>query len=110
MEKAREAPTLRKELERVSGMEILPHRVRPSPSFYEGFFLRGIRVRQLHPGFIKCDFKVTPRLTDATDNLFPGVVANLVDTIGGATLVASGEPVKSWLPCTSLFYQMPKPM
>uniref|UniRef100_A0A453HSB6 Uncharacterized protein n=1 Tax=Aegilops tauschii subsp. strangulata TaxID=200361 RepID=A0A453HSB6_AEGTS len=34
-----------------------------SPSFFEGFALRGIRVLRLHPGFIHCSYTVPPSLT-----------------------------------------------
>ncbi|XP_077236849.1 uncharacterized protein LOC143878445 [Tasmannia lanceolata] len=94
MEKAREFLSLKKEeKEGVSQLNIIPHRV-GRLTFFDGFFLRGIRVDRIEPGFISCTLKVPPRLTDATGNLSSGAIAYLVDMIGGYGITTDGLPVK----------------
>jgi acyl-coenzyme A thioesterase 13 len=70
----------------------------PSPSFFEGFALQGIRVDSIRPGRILCSFTVPPRLTSAGDGdgdrLAPGAVVSLVDEIGSAAAVADGRHLK----------------
>ncbi|KAF8748307.1 hypothetical protein HU200_012943 [Digitaria exilis] len=69
----------------------------PSPSFFEGFALQGIRVDRIHPGYILCSFTVPPRLTSAAGgsiHLAPGSVVALVDEIGSAAAVADGKHLK----------------
>ncbi|XP_058109272.1 uncharacterized protein LOC131252641 [Magnolia sinica] len=95
MDKAREFLTLKtEESERVSRLSVPTHRVGLDPSYYEGFFLRGIRIDRVGPGFIACTFKVPPRLTDATGKLSSGAIANLIDDVGGAVIQADGLPAK----------------
>ncbi|OEL25959.1 hypothetical protein BAE44_0013024 [Dichanthelium oligosanthes] len=67
----------------------------PSPSFFEGFALQGIRVDTIHPGRILCSFTVPTRLTaDGSHHLAPGAVVSLVDEIGSAAAVADGHHLK----------------
>ncbi|CAN6373812.1 unnamed protein product [Urochloa humidicola] len=68
----------------------------PSPSFFEGFALQGIRVDSIHPGCILCSFTVPARLTAGAGNhhLAPGAVVALVDEIGSAAAIADGRPLK----------------
>lgn len=68
----------------------------PSPSFFEGFALQGIRVDSIRPGHILCSFTVPPRLTAAgsSSHLAPGAVVALVDEIGSAAAVADGKHLK----------------
>ena len=66
-----------------------------SPSFFEGFALRGIRVLRLHPGFIHCSYTVPPSLTDSTTGcLAAGAVVALVDEIGSAASISEGQNLK----------------
>ena len=66
----------------------------PSPSFFEGFALQGIRVDSIHPGRILCSFTVPTRLTAGGGHLAPGAVVALVDEIGSAAAVADGHHLK----------------
>ncbi|XP_059660835.1 uncharacterized protein LOC132307167 [Cornus florida] len=94
MEKAKECLQLsEEELEQVSRLTIPSHRVGVQPcSFYEYYALRGIRVHRVEPGFVACTFKVPPRLTDRTGKLASGVIANLVDEVGGVVVRAKSLP------------------
>uniref|UniRef100_A0ACD6A4P7 Uncharacterized protein n=1 Tax=Avena sativa TaxID=4498 RepID=A0ACD6A4P7_AVESA len=66
-----------------------------SPSFFEGFALRGIRVLRIHPGFIHCSYTVPPGLTDATTGyLAAGAVVALVDEIGSAASISDDQNLK----------------
>uniref|UniRef100_A0A453HTD3 Acyl-coenzyme A thioesterase 13 n=1 Tax=Aegilops tauschii subsp. strangulata TaxID=200361 RepID=A0A453HTD3_AEGTS len=65
-----------------------------SPSFFEGFALRGIRVLRLHPGFIHCSYTVPPSLTSTTGCLAAGAVVALVDEIGSAASISEGQNLK----------------
>ncbi|KAL5991571.1 hypothetical protein ACLOJK_012480 [Asimina triloba] len=95
MEKAREFLTPKKEeSDIVSGLSIPNHRAGIEPSYYEGFFLRGIRIDKASPGFVACTFKVPPRLTDHTGNLSAGAIANLIDDVGGAAIHTDGQAQK----------------
>lgn len=95
MDKAREALSVgEEESDRVSNLEVLPHRPGDGASFYEGFALRGIRVDRIRPGSLVCTFKVPPRLTDRNGNLSLGAIANLVDEVGGAAIHADGTHMK----------------
>ncbi|XP_072996042.1 uncharacterized protein [Typha latifolia] len=94
MEKAKEALTVGEEdSDRVSKLDVRPHRAGEEGSFYEGFATRGIRVDHIRPGSLICTFKVPPRLTDLSGNLSPGAIANLVDEVGWAAVHADGH---SW--------------
>ncbi|CAL4982423.1 unnamed protein product [Urochloa decumbens] len=66
----------------------------PSPSFFEGFALQGIRVDSIHPGRILCSFTVPTRLAAGNHHLAPGAVVALVDEIGSAAAIADGRPLK----------------
>jgi len=66
----------------------------PSPSFFEGFALQGIRVDSIHPGRILCSFTVPTRLTAGGNHLAAGAVVALVDEIGSAAAVADGQHLK----------------
>lgn len=66
----------------------------PTPSFFEGFALRGIRVESIHPGHILCSFTVPARLTAGNSHIAPGAVVALVDEIGSAAAVADGKDLK----------------
>jgi acyl-coenzyme A thioesterase 13 len=79
-----------------------------SPSFFEGFALRGIRVLRIHPGFIHCSYTVPPGLTvrhsrpnncirtqdSTTGCLAAGAVVALVDEIGSAASVSDAKNIK----------------
>ncbi|CAM0874262.1 unnamed protein product [Alopecurus aequalis] len=66
-----------------------------SPSFFEGFALRGIRVLRIHPGFIHCSYTVPPSLTDSTTGcLAAGAVVALVDEIGSAASISDAQNLK----------------
>ncbi|XP_059660836.1 uncharacterized protein LOC132307168 [Cornus florida] len=94
MERAKECLQLsEEETEQVSRLTIPSHRVGVEPSFYEYYALRGIRVHRVEPGFVACTFKVPPRLTDRTGKLASGVIANLVDEVGGAVVHVEGLPM-----------------
>lgn len=83
MEKAKEALLIDEEhKDRVLGLKVRPNR-RPwvDGSFYEAFFLRGIRVDEIQPGSLTCGFKIPARLTvsrcyvvmNRHSSLFPAV-------------------------------------
>ncbi|XP_037430040.1 acyl-coenzyme A thioesterase 13-like [Triticum dicoccoides] len=66
-----------------------------SPSFFEGFALRRIRVLSVHPGIIHCSYHVPPSLTDSsTGCLAAGVVVALVDEIGYAAAISHAQNFK----------------
>ncbi|KAI4996911.1 uncharacterized protein LOC123448230 [Hordeum vulgare subsp. vulgare] len=66
-----------------------------SPSFFEGFALRRIRVLRVQPGFIHCSYDVPPSLTDtSTGCLAAGVVVALVDEIGYAAAISDAQNFK----------------
>jgi acyl-coenzyme A thioesterase 13 len=95
-----------------------------SPSFFEGFALRGIRVLRIHPGFIHCSYTVPPGLTvrlsrpsfdpsftpihrsccntnncirtqdSTTGCLAAGAVVALVDEVGSAASVSDAKNIK----------------
>lgn len=66
-----------------------------SPSFFEGFALRGVRVLRIHPGFVHCSYTVPPGLTDSTTGcLAAGAVVALVDEIGSAVSIADNQNLK----------------
>ncbi|CAD6255548.1 unnamed protein product [Miscanthus lutarioriparius] len=66
----------------------------PSPSFFEGFALQGIRVESIRPGHILCSFTVPARLTAGDNHIAPGAVVALVDDIGSAASVSDGHHLK----------------
>uniref|UniRef100_M8CT20 Thioesterase domain-containing protein n=1 Tax=Aegilops tauschii TaxID=37682 RepID=M8CT20_AEGTA len=66
-----------------------------SPSFFEGFALRGIRVLRLHPGFIHCSYTVPPSLTvrhSLPSSISP--VCLIPAEIGSAASISEGQNLK----------------
>ncbi|KAM3373995.1 hypothetical protein P3S68_012709 [Capsicum galapagoense] len=87
MEKAKGFLELtQEESDRVSSLDIPPHRTGTGFSFYECYALRGIRVDRVEPGLVFCTFKVPPRLTAS------GAIANLVDAVGAGCVNVGGNP------------------
>ncbi|XP_039135647.1 acyl-coenzyme A thioesterase 13-like isoform X1 [Dioscorea cayenensis subsp. rotundata] len=78
----------------VSALEVRPHRAGLAASFFEALALRGIRVDSIQRGSLTCTFTVPPRLTGVDGNLSAGAIANLVDEIGGAVILADGQHTK----------------
>ncbi|KAJ0979604.1 hypothetical protein J5N97_015078 [Dioscorea zingiberensis] len=95
MEKARELLSAGdRETGSVSGLEVRPHYAGHASSFYEGLALRGIKVDNIQRGSLTCTFTVPPRLTGGDGNLTPGAIANLVDAVGSAAMIADGQHSK----------------
>ncbi|PHT46715.1 hypothetical protein CQW23_15873 [Capsicum baccatum] len=93
MEKAKGFLELtQEESDRVSSLDIPPHRTGTGFSFYECYALRGIRVDRVEPGLVFCTFKVPPRLTDREGKLASGAMANLVDAVGAGCVNVGGNP------------------
>lgn len=66
-----------------------------SPSFFEGFALRGIRVVRIQPGLIHCSYTVPASLTDSTTGcLAAGAVVALVDEVGSAAAISDAQNLK----------------
>ncbi|CAA7389693.1 unnamed protein product [Spirodela intermedia] len=79
------------EEERVAGLAVAPQRPRISPSFFEAFSIRGIRVVWAEHGLVRYSFRVTPGHTGADGNLSTGAIASLVDELGGHALLTYGH-------------------
>ncbi|CAN4101019.1 unnamed protein product [Withania somnifera] len=81
------------ESDRTSSLSFPPHWFGTECSFYEYYALRGIRVERIEPGHVFCTFKVPPRLTDREGKLASGVIADLVDEVGGAIVYVEDLPM-----------------
>ncbi|XP_017985348.1 PREDICTED: uncharacterized protein LOC18595963 [Theobroma cacao] len=74
----------------------------------EALTLEGLQILQGQKGFIRCNFVVPSRASDADGNWRVGAMATLIDDVGAAAIYSIADHVKASLDFNISFYSTAK--
>ncbi|XP_050234000.1 uncharacterized protein LOC126682387 isoform X2 [Mercurialis annua] len=74
----------------------------------EAYSLGGLQIVEAEPGFIRCNFVVSDRISDGNGNWQMGAMATLIDDVGAAAICSFAGEIKASLDFNISFYSTAK--